>query len=134
VVPQGGGNVAGEWLPEGVFVNVHALTVSRSPKFFYDPETFHPERWLNVKESCFSSDQLNAIQPFGVGPRSCIGRLLAWAEMRLILARLVWRFELLPVDTEAGKLQWDQQRTFTVVERQPFEVKLQRRPEAAPIQ
>jgi cytochrome P450 len=72
-------------------------------------------------------DQTNAIQPFGVGPRSCIGRLLAWAEMRLILARLVWRFDLLPVDTPAGKLQWDEQRTFTVVERQPFEVRLKRR-------
>lgn len=127
ITPKGGGKVAGEWLPEGVFINVHALTVSRSPKFFHNPEAFCPERWLHQKEPCFSNDRLDAIQPFGVGPRSCIGRLLAWAEMRLILARLVWRFNLLPADTEAGHLQWDNQRTFTVVERRPFEAKLQRR-------
>lgn len=72
-------------------------------------------------------DQQNDIQPFGVGPRPCAGRLLAWAEMWLILARLTWRFDLLPDDTEDGRLQWDQQRTFTVLERQPFDVCLKRR-------
>jgi cytochrome P450 len=110
-----------------MFVNVHSLTVSRSPKLWYDPEAFRPERWLENKSAEFGMDKQNAIQPFGVGPRSCIGRLLAWAEMRLIMARLVWRFDVLPADTEAGWLQWDQQRTFTVVERQPFEVRLKRR-------
>lgn len=133
IVPQGGGTVSGKWFPEGVFVNVHALTVSRSPRLFHDPETFCPERWFDEKDPCFANDQLNAIQPFGTGPRSCIGRVLALAEMRLILARLIWRFELLPADTEAGRLEWDQQRTFTVVERQPFEVRLQRRPGVAAI-
>ncbi|KAF2012098.1 cytochrome P450 [Aaosphaeria arxii CBS 175.79] len=127
ITPPGGGIVAGERLPEDVFVNAHALTVSRSPDSFHDPGGFHPERWLDEKDACFENDQLSAIQPFGVGPRSCIGKPLAWVEMRLILARLVWRFDLLPADTEAGRLQWDQQRTFTVVERQPFEVRLRRR-------
>lgn len=119
--------VSGERLPEGTFVNVHSLTVSRSPKLWYDSDAFRPERWLDSKSPEFEMDQQNAIQPFGVGPRSCAGRLLAWAEMRLILARLIWRFDLLPADTEAGRLQWDQQRTFTVLERQPFEVRLKRR-------
>ncbi|KAF2246979.1 cytochrome P450 [Trematosphaeria pertusa] len=127
IVPPGGGMVSGERLPEGTFVNVHSLTVSRSPKLWYDSDAFRPERWLDSKSPEFEMDQQNAIQPFGVGPRSCAGRLLAWAEMRLILARLIWRFDLLPADTEAGRLQWDQQRTFTVLERQPFEVRLKRR-------
>jgi cytochrome P450 len=107
IVPKRGGKVAGERLPAGVFANVHALTVSRSPKFFYNSDAFCPERWLDEKDPCFSNDRLDAIHPFGIGPRSCIGRLLAWAEMRLILARLVWRFQLQPADTKAGKLEWD---------------------------
>jgi len=127
VVPLEGGIVAGERLPGGVTVNVHALTLSKSPKLWYDPEAFRPERWLNNKSPEFEMDRQNVVQPFGVGPRSCIGKLLAWAEMRLILARLIWRFDLLPADTEAGRLLWDQQRTFTVVERQPLEVLLKRR-------
>ena len=33
------------------------------------------------------------LQPFAVGPRNCIGRHLAMAEMRLILARMLWNFD-----------------------------------------
>jgi cytochrome P450 len=33
------------------------------------------------------------LQPFSVGPRNCIGRNLALAEMRLILARVLWNFD-----------------------------------------
>lgn len=32
-------------------------------------------------------------QPFAFGPRNCIGRNLALAEMRLILARVLWNFD-----------------------------------------
>jgi cytochrome P450 len=34
------------------------------------------------------------MQPFSVGPRNCIGRNLAYAEMRLILARIIFSFDL----------------------------------------
>ncbi|KAF2688531.1 cytochrome P450 [Lentithecium fluviatile CBS 122367] len=131
ITPPGGGSVAGHWLPEGTFVNVHRLTLSRSPDLFYESEAFLPERWLG-EDPLFANDQRAAVQTFGVGPRSCIGRLHAWAEMRLILARLVWRFDLKEAKTKAGALQWDQQRTFTVVERQPFEIHLQVRKDGLP--
>jgi hypothetical protein len=52
------------------------------------------------------------------------------AELRLILARLVWRFDVHQVDTDAGRLEWTSQRTFSVVERQPFEVRLKVRKDA----
>jgi cytochrome P450 len=90
-VPPEGGTVSGERLPEGILVNVHALTVSRSTKLWHDPDGFHPERWLNSKGSEFDMDQHDAIQPFGTGPSLCTGKQLALAEMRLILAQLVWR-------------------------------------------
>lgn len=46
------------------------------------------------------------------------------AELRLILARLVWSFHIHEVDTEAGKLKWEDQRSYTLVEKKPFEVRL----------
>ncbi|KAI1329019.1 cytochrome P450 [Xylariaceae sp. FL0255] len=36
----------------------------------------------------------DAMQPFGVGPRNCVGRNLAIAEMRLILAKIIYHFDI----------------------------------------
>ncbi|KAF1948787.1 cytochrome P450 [Byssothecium circinans] len=96
---------------------------------FHRPEEFSPERWLR-EDPVFAHDQHNAAQPFLIGPRSCIGRPLALAELRLILARLVWKFDLQQADTQPGGLDWNSQRTFSVVERRPFDVRLQVRKDA----
>lgn len=46
--------------------------MNHNPESFEDPETFIPERWLG--DARFESDNHDAFQPFGVGPRSCAGR------------------------------------------------------------
>jgi len=61
-----------------------------------------PERWLpqaREETSQFFNDQREAFQPFSLGPRSCIGRNLGWAEMRLIVARLLWAFDIETAET-----------------------------------
>ncbi|KAF7905815.1 hypothetical protein EAF00_000094 [Botryotinia globosa] len=100
VVPPGGGRVCGYHLPENIFVNVHPLSISFSAEYFHKPSEFHPERWLaaNDPSSPFYNDNRNAGQVFGVGPRFCIGKPLAMAELQLVLARMVWRFDLEKVD------------------------------------
>lgn len=131
IVPIDGGVVLGYTLLENTFVNVHPLSLSLSPEHFHDPTGFHPERWLpsarEDTDSPFLDDDRNVVQTFGVGPRSCIGKYLALAELGLILARLVWRFDLEEVDTAAGKMKWGEQKVSTVVERKPFEVRLKKR-------
>ncbi|TGO36465.1 hypothetical protein BHYA_0124g00260 [Botrytis hyacinthi] len=96
VVPPGGGRVCGHHLPENTFVNVHPLSISLSAEYFHKPSEFPLERWLaaNDPSSPFYNDNRNAVQVFGVGPRSCIGRPLAMAGLQLVLARMVWRFDL----------------------------------------
>ncbi|KAF7937988.1 uncharacterized protein EAE97_007784 [Botrytis byssoidea] len=123
LVPRGGGRVCGHHLPENIFVNVHPQSISFSAEYFHKPSEFHPERWLSANDpsSPFYSDNRNAVQVLGVGPRSCIGRPLAMAELQLVLARMVWRFDLEKVDSVAGNLKWEEQRVFTVVERKPLE-------------
>jgi cytochrome P450 len=95
---------------------------------FHDPDGFHPERWLdsakNNPKSLFRNDDLAAVQAFGVGPRSCVGKPLAWAELRLILARVVWAFEVEQAETPNGIVDWDSQMAWTVIEKKPFEVKM----------
>jgi cytochrome P450 len=42
----------------------------------------------------YYNDKREAVRPFSVGPRNCIGQNLAYHEMRLIMARLMWEFDL----------------------------------------
>ncbi|KAK3317434.1 cytochrome p450 monooxygenase [Cercophora scortea] len=101
VAPKGGVIIVGEFVPEGTTVAVWQWPINHDPMHWTDPFGFHPERFLprddnddsNTKAD-FSHDRLDALQPFLVGPRNCIGRNLAYAEMRLILAKLVFHFDM----------------------------------------
>lgn len=67
----------------------------RSSSNFHRPNEFLPERWLGGKDGgAFADDRREVSQPFSIGPRNCIGRQLAYAEMRLILAKILWHFDL----------------------------------------
>jgi hypothetical protein len=46
------------------------------------------------------------------------------AEITLVLAKLIWNFDVCRADTDAGKLVWEEQRAFPVIDKKPFEVKL----------
>ena len=66
------------------------------------------------------------LQPFSFGPRNCIGKNLAYAELRLILARVIWNFDLA---MPRGLLQkdgdyWAKQRAYVLVEKEPLVVQL----------
>lgn len=74
----------------------------RLPLFnFARPTEFLPERWFRETSSTpseFANDNLQILHPFSLGARNCIGQNLAWMELRLILARVIWNFDIsLPV-------------------------------------
>lgn len=55
---------------------------------FKHPYEFHPERWLHDPE--YEDDHLDAMEPFSVGPRNCLGKNLAWhGECKLMFTRSV---------------------------------------------
>lgn len=59
---------------------------------------FHPERWLR-EDGTFDAHAWPLLT-FGGGPRGCFGRRLAYLEMRIVTALLVWNFDLLKVPGE----------------------------------
>lgn len=63
-------------------------------------EDFIPERFLpdHPLHPNFSGSNRYAFQPFNVGPRQCIGKRFAEMEMVLVLAKLVYHFELIPTN------------------------------------
>ncbi|TRX96500.1 hypothetical protein FHL15_002772 [Xylaria flabelliformis] len=93
IVPPGGATIDGYYIPGGKTVAVAPWVSTHSSLNFYEPDTFQPERWLSENEK-FSKDQLNASLPFGTGPRVCMGKNLAYLEMLLITAHLLWNFDL----------------------------------------
>ncbi|KAL4946724.1 hypothetical protein BDV06DRAFT_208597 [Aspergillus oleicola] len=126
LVPEGGQEVCGAWLPGGTPVSIQPYTINRSPKFFHNPTTFAPQRWLKSAtsdpSSPFYNDRRAAMKPFSVGPRACLGQDLAWAELWLILAKLVWNFEFGVVHGE--EVKWEELRTFLLVERRAVNVQI----------
>lgn len=72
VVPKGGATVAGHFVPEGTIVSVAQLPMYHSARNFSQPFSFQPERFLQPER--FPDDKPGAIQPFGIGPRDCVGK------------------------------------------------------------
>ncbi|PWY93641.1 P450 monooxygenase [Aspergillus sclerotioniger CBS 115572] len=90
--PKGGAVICGRHVPEDTVVAIWQWAICHDPGLWTDPDGFHPERFLGHPK--FADDRLDALQPFSVGARNCIGRNLTYAEIRLILARLVYNFDL----------------------------------------
>ncbi|KAL8819036.1 MAG: hypothetical protein Q9191_007818 [Dirinaria sp. TL-2023a] len=94
-VPKGGAVVAGHFLPEDTVVSIPRWSTYQSAGNFARPQTFAPERWLeNDVDAVYRNDRKEALQPFSLGAHNCPGRGIAYLEMRLILARLLWNFDL----------------------------------------
>ncbi|KAF6802058.1 trichothecene c-15 hydroxylase [Colletotrichum sojae] len=98
---KGGDTILGRHIPEGTTMDVWQWSVYHNPDHFERPEDFVPERWL--ADERFANDAKQAFQPFSVGPRNCIGKNLAYAEMRPILARVIWNFDIRLAD---DSLDW----------------------------
>jgi cytochrome P450 len=97
VVPPEGKLICGKWVPGGTLVAVDIFSANTSSRNFVLPNHFIAERWLPTgdrKQEIFNNDKLDAVQTFSFGPRNCIGRNLAMMEIKLILVRLLWQFDI----------------------------------------
>ncbi|KAI0195159.1 cytochrome P450 [Xylaria flabelliformis] len=76
----------------------HARSPSSRDRRSWDPSDVHlfkPDRWLKTTENgnVVYDSQSGPMMAFGLGPRGCFGRRLAYLEIRIVLALLVWNFE-----------------------------------------
>lgn len=122
VVPPAGAEVCGDALPPGTQVGISQYAMYHTSSHFTDPKVYAPERFLGAEQ--YAKDKRHVIQPFSVGPRNCIGQNLAWAEIRSILARLVWHFELELLEPEK---RWEDQKVFVLWQKPSLMVKLRAR-------
>jgi len=117
--PSEGAEIIGRWVPPKTTVYVSQYATYHNPKNFKDPFSFIPERWMS--EEAYASDQKSALQPFSTGPRNCLGKNMAYHEIRLILANVLWHFDL-SLCKESDN--WADQLVFTLWQKGPLMVKL----------
>ncbi|KAF2968987.1 hypothetical protein GQX73_g4601 [Xylaria multiplex] len=118
-IAEGGNNIMGKWLPAGTRVSVHPTAAYRSPANFRNPDEFIPERWLG--DPNYKDDVREAHQPFSVGPRNCLGLNMAWHEMRLLLAKLIFNFD---ISSDVGP-EWRDQDVYVLWHRKPLMCQLE---------
>jgi hypothetical protein len=51
----------------------------------------------------------------------CVKQNLAFAEMRSIMARLIWHFDM---ELQPDSLNWDQQKVYVLWDKPPLNVRL----------
>jgi cytochrome P450 len=97
-VLAGGLNVLNDHYPKGTIVGTAPWCDSLNVDVYGDPEVFRPERWIvdeaaGVTKAMVAEIRTN-FHPFLTGPGSCAGRNIALAEIHLVVARTLLRFEL----------------------------------------
>ncbi|KAJ5774355.1 Cytochrome monooxygenase lcsI [Penicillium paradoxum] len=121
IVPKGGALIDGQFVAENVSVSGAHYSTYHAESLFTEADSFIPERWLDSRDKRFESDNRAAVQAFSLGPRNCLGRNLAYAEMRLIAAKVIWSFDM---SLDERSATWNIQKSFNIWERDPLMVKL----------
>ncbi len=97
----------GEWtLPAGSVVAISVRLIHSRADLYEEPLAFRPERFEDAKVESYSW------LPFGGGVRRCLGASFAMFEMQTVLARIVERCRLAPVDRRPERVR---RRSVTLV-------------------
>ncbi|KAI0977586.1 cytochrome P450 [Xylaria arbuscula] len=64
--------VDGKCVPKDAVLTMYQYAVNHDENYWREPWRFAPECWMN--DPAFKDDQRDAMQPFGTGPRNCVGR------------------------------------------------------------
>ncbi|XP_048644354.1 vitamin D 25-hydroxylase isoform X2 [Marmota marmota marmota] len=83
--------VRGYSIPKGTTVITNLYSVHFDEKYWKEPEVFNPERFLDSSGYFIKKE---ALIPFSLGRRHCLGEHLARMEMFLFFTALLQRFHL----------------------------------------
>ena len=108
-------------IPAQSVVAISPYTLHRHTRYWSDPETFDPHRFLD--EEAERKHEAFAYIPFGAGPRTCIGSNLALVEAPLVIGRLLQRYRLTLENTEPVHPRG----IFVLVPHVPITMRLSRR-------
>lgn len=104
--------VDGHVIPAGTHFAVSHYNLQHDEAYFPEPFKFRPERWLvpdpAVEDTAEQQEKRKAMRrafaPFSMGDRACAGKPMAWAEMKLAVAKTFWYFDFQRALGKAGEL------------------------------
>ena len=109
LVPQGGADISGVWLPGGTIIGMNPWVAARDRTVYGDDAyAFRPERWLEADEQRVKLMERNFLavcsdvavkhvavadcSKFGAGTRTCVGKNISLLEMSKLVPQLLRRF------------------------------------------
>ncbi|KAI0188233.1 cytochrome P450 [Astrocystis sublimbata] len=116
--------VSGYHIPKGTTVVINQWSIAHDEKFYDDPSSFKPERWLKDPVGAkpgVSQPHRKATYSFGMGSRECLGKDYFYQNIKIVFALILWAFDIKPTDTldtnpSSGYLP------STVLQAKPFKV------------
>lgn len=118
--------IGGYHIPAGSYVVMNQFGVHRHPEFWENPNEFDPDRFLpepskNRPRFCYN--------PFGGGPRQCIGNDLALMETQIVLAVVAQRYSIRLFPGHPVELEPE----VTLKPRYGLRVTLEKTPQLSPV-
>lgn len=112
----GGIAVDGHFFPKGTDLGTPVYAIHHQERYFPDAFAFKPTRWIVDESVSSSEDEValahSAFAPFMIGPRACVGKVLAYTEIMILLASMVFSFDLrLPATSFEGNPSWAKGRS-----------------------
>ena len=94
--------ILGKYFPPGTVLSVPTYSIHRDKEIWgEDVESFRPERWVEGGDGDVSLMQ-KAFNPFSFGPRSCVGRNLANMDLRIFIATVFRRYDVVLENPEVS--------------------------------
>jgi len=98
-------------IPKGMKVIIPIAGLHHDPEYWPNPETFDPDRFSPENKS---SLQTGSFQPFGNGPRNCLGSNLMKMEAKVMLGHLLRKFRVVPTGDICHKIVYDKYKLMAI--------------------
>ncbi|KAJ9611707.1 hypothetical protein H2200_004891 [Cladophialophora chaetospira] len=101
--PQGGVEIGGVHIPANTVIQMPQYVMARDPDLYPQPTEFIPERHTSRSAELMPYKSQEVFHPFSIGPMGCIGKNLAYLEVRLVTAQIIRKFDVRLADGETGE-------------------------------
>ncbi|KAG8245288.1 hypothetical protein J6590_005602 [Homalodisca vitripennis] len=81
----------GYFIPKGTLISMNLRSLGYDPKYWKNPEEFHPERFLDSEGKYVKPSNMPS---FGIGQRTCVGEMMARTSIFLFTTTFFEKFSI----------------------------------------